>query len=145
MPHRYNEALIAGAVLSALAPLLQVGCIVYGAPWYRFFGAGENMARMAEAGHWRLHAARPRRPTRRAVHAGAEHRVSLVEFADLPRRGQCVFRRVAAGLDATLSTLPRVESNVRSESHLFWATGFGGIDEHAHDSSARAVWSLPTT
>lgn len=53
MPHRYNDALIAGAVLSALAALLHVGCIVYGAPWYRFFGAGEHMARMAEAGHWR--------------------------------------------------------------------------------------------
>jgi hypothetical protein len=53
MMRRHNPWLIAGAVLSALAALLHVGCIVYGAPWYRFFGAGEEMARMAEAGDWR--------------------------------------------------------------------------------------------
>lgn len=45
--------LILGAVLSTLAALLHVGCIVFGAPWYRFFGAGEQMARLAEAGSWR--------------------------------------------------------------------------------------------
>lgn len=35
----------------AVAALLHVGCIVFGAPWYRFFGAGERMARMADAGN----------------------------------------------------------------------------------------------
>jgi hypothetical protein len=47
-----NRFLIAAAVLSALASLLHVACIYFGAPWYRFFGAGEEMARMAEAGSW---------------------------------------------------------------------------------------------
>ena len=47
-----NTFLIAGAVLSALAAALHVGCIVFGAPWYRFFGAGERMAQMAIAGSW---------------------------------------------------------------------------------------------
>ncbi len=47
-----NAFLIAGAALSALAALAHAGCIVFGAPWYRFFGAGERMARMAEAGSW---------------------------------------------------------------------------------------------
>jgi len=47
-----NGFLIVAAVLSALAALLHVGCIYFGAPWYRFFGAGEDMARMAEAGSW---------------------------------------------------------------------------------------------
>ena len=47
-----NTFLIVGAALSALAALLHVGCILFGAPWYRFFGAGERMARMAAAGHW---------------------------------------------------------------------------------------------
>lgn len=42
--------LLAAAALSALAALLHVGCIVFGAAWYRFFGAGERMARLAEAG-----------------------------------------------------------------------------------------------
>jgi hypothetical protein len=46
-----NPWLIAGAVCSALAAALHLGCIVFGASWYRFFGAGERMARMAEAGH----------------------------------------------------------------------------------------------
>lgn len=45
--------LIAGALASALAALLHVGCIIFGASWYRFFGAGERMARLAEAGSWR--------------------------------------------------------------------------------------------
>jgi hypothetical protein len=49
--HR-NTLLIVGAALSALAALLHVGCILFGAPWYRFFGAGEKIARMAAAGHW---------------------------------------------------------------------------------------------
>jgi len=47
-----NAFLIAGATLSALAAALHVGCIVFGAPWYRFFGAGERMAQMAIAGSW---------------------------------------------------------------------------------------------
>lgn len=47
-----NTFLIIGAALSALAALIHVGCILFGAPWYRFFGAGERMARMAAAGHW---------------------------------------------------------------------------------------------
>lgn len=38
-------------MLSAAAALAHVGCIVFGAPWYRFFGAGERMALMAEAGN----------------------------------------------------------------------------------------------
>lgn len=45
-----NPWLITAAVLSGTAALLQVGCTFFGAPWYRFFGAGEKMARMAEAG-----------------------------------------------------------------------------------------------
>lgn len=47
-----NAYLLAGAALSALAALLHVGCIVFGASWYRAFGAGEKMAAMAAEGHW---------------------------------------------------------------------------------------------
>ncbi len=47
-----NKYLIAGATCSALAAIAHLGCIVFGAPWYRFFGAGEQMAKMAEQGHW---------------------------------------------------------------------------------------------
>lgn len=45
-----NKFLIAGSLASGLAALLHVGCIVYGAPWYRFFGAGEKMAQLADVG-----------------------------------------------------------------------------------------------
>lgn len=48
-----NPLLIAGAAGSAIASLAHLGCIVFGAPWYRFFGAGERMVRMAEAGNLR--------------------------------------------------------------------------------------------
>ena len=43
-----NPFLIAGGVLSALASLLHIAVIAGGPAWYRFFGAGEGMARMAE-------------------------------------------------------------------------------------------------
>lgn len=42
--------LILGGILSALAAVLHVAVIVSGPPWYRFFGAGEAMARAAERG-----------------------------------------------------------------------------------------------
>jgi hypothetical protein len=45
-----NRMLALGAVLSALAGLLHVAVIAGGPDWYRFFGAGERMARMAAAG-----------------------------------------------------------------------------------------------
>lgn len=45
-----NSFLLLGAGLSAIASLAHLGCIVFGASWYRFFGAGEHMARLAEAG-----------------------------------------------------------------------------------------------
>ncbi|MGY4396833.1 hypothetical protein ACVWZA_002018 [Sphingomonas sp. UYAg733] len=48
-----NDWLIAAGTLDALAALLHLGCIVGGPSWYRFFGAGEKMARLAEHGFWR--------------------------------------------------------------------------------------------
>ena len=44
--------LIVGGWLSALAALLHIGCIFGGPDWYRFFGAGEGMARAAARGDW---------------------------------------------------------------------------------------------
>lgn len=48
--HSHNPALILAAVLSAIAALLHVACIVGGPAWYRFFGAGERIATAAERG-----------------------------------------------------------------------------------------------
>jgi hypothetical protein len=47
-----NPWLVAGGCLSAAAAVLHLAVIAGGAEWYRFFGAGEAMARMAERGHW---------------------------------------------------------------------------------------------
>jgi len=46
-----NKFLVVAAICSGVVALLHLGCIVFGGDWYRFFGAGEQMAQMAEAGH----------------------------------------------------------------------------------------------
>lgn len=50
---RPNYWLVAGGTLSSLAALLHLAVIVGGPSWYRFFGAGEGMARMAEQGSFK--------------------------------------------------------------------------------------------
>lgn len=47
-----NPFLLVAAALSATAALLHVLIIIFGAPWYRFFGAGPRIVQMAAAGHW---------------------------------------------------------------------------------------------
>ena len=44
--------LIAGGWLSVAAALAHIACILGGPDWYRFFGAGEGMARAAARGDW---------------------------------------------------------------------------------------------
>lgn len=46
-----DPLLLAGGC-SAAAALAHVVCVAVGAPGYRLLGAGERMARAAEAGHW---------------------------------------------------------------------------------------------
>jgi hypothetical protein len=48
----FNAALVAAACLSAVAALLHVAIIFGGPDWYRFFGAGERLAKAAEDGQW---------------------------------------------------------------------------------------------
>jgi hypothetical protein len=45
-----NDWLIAGGIFSAAASLLHLACIAGGPDWYRFFGAGEELAQAAERG-----------------------------------------------------------------------------------------------
>jgi hypothetical protein len=45
-----NVFLILAGALSAIAAILHLACIYFGAPWYRFLGAGEQMAVLAEKG-----------------------------------------------------------------------------------------------
>lgn len=56
VPANPGSALLTiGGWLSLIAALLHVGCIIGGGDWYRFFGAGEAMARAAERGDWTPH------------------------------------------------------------------------------------------
>jgi hypothetical protein len=48
--HRSDRLLIAGGWLTGAAALLHVGIILGGPAWYRFFGAGERMARLDARG-----------------------------------------------------------------------------------------------
>ena len=52
MVNTVNPFLVAGAALSAVAALLHLACIAFGAPWYRFMGAGEQMVKMVSNGRW---------------------------------------------------------------------------------------------
>lgn len=45
-----NPWLVAAGLLSGAAAILHLAVIAGGPDWYRFFGAGEGMARMAELG-----------------------------------------------------------------------------------------------
>ncbi len=47
-----NRYLILAAILTGIAALVHLGCVIFGGDWYRFLGAGEQMARMAEEGLW---------------------------------------------------------------------------------------------
>lgn len=50
MPKPQNWPLVIGGWLSVAASVLHVAVIFGGPDWYRTFGAGEQMARLAEAG-----------------------------------------------------------------------------------------------
>jgi hypothetical protein len=52
MGNGVSQFLVAAAILNALAAALHVGCIIFGAAWYRFFGAGKRMAQLAASGNW---------------------------------------------------------------------------------------------
>lgn len=45
-----NPFLVAGAASSAVAAVLHIGCIVFGASRYRFFGAGRRMVQLSASG-----------------------------------------------------------------------------------------------
>ena len=47
-----SALLLLAAIFSGLAALAHVGVVIGGPAWYRFFGAGEGMARLAESGSW---------------------------------------------------------------------------------------------
>lgn len=52
MSENREPTLIFAGAGSLAASVLHLACIAGGPDWYRFFGAGERMARMAARGHW---------------------------------------------------------------------------------------------
>ncbi len=50
--HIGHYMLALAALLSFIAALLHIAIVFKGAAWYRFFGAGEQMARASEKGRW---------------------------------------------------------------------------------------------
>ncbi len=55
MPPHLNPWFLSAAACNAIAALLHIAIIFGGPAWYRFFGAGEEMARMAERGSLQPH------------------------------------------------------------------------------------------
>lgn len=51
-PTLVTRSLILAAAMAAIAAVLHFACIYLGAPAFRFLGAGEALARMAERGNW---------------------------------------------------------------------------------------------
>ena len=49
---KLNSSLMLAGILSCIASLLHLAIIIGGPEWYRFFGAGEQMAQMAAQGSW---------------------------------------------------------------------------------------------
>src|SRR5690606_27508854 len=47
-----SSVLLLAAAFSAVAALAHISVVVGGPAWYRFFGAGEGMARLAASGSW---------------------------------------------------------------------------------------------
>lgn len=48
----FNQYLAIAAVFNIIVSVLHVAIILFGASWYRFFGAGEKMVRLSESGSW---------------------------------------------------------------------------------------------
>lgn len=47
-----SRLLVVGAMLSGLAAVMHLACLVVGASLFRLLGAGEHMAQLYQAGHW---------------------------------------------------------------------------------------------
>ena len=86
-----NTPLVMGGSLSAAIALLHLGCIVVGPAGYRALGAGEQMARLAESGHWYP-------PTITAAIAGVLIVWALFAFSAGGMIGRLPFRRTVLTL-----------------------------------------------
>ena len=100
-----NLSLIIAGILSCTASLMHLAIIIGGPQWYRFFGAGEQMATMAAQGQW--------------------YPTLVTSFIALVLFGWALYAFSGAGLIAKLPLLKnRACGNYR---HLFsaWRSGSG--------------------
>lgn len=47
-----NKTLLVAAVFTLVAAILHLMCIAFGGKWYLAMGAGKEMARLSDSGHW---------------------------------------------------------------------------------------------
>ncbi|WP_435275409.1 hypothetical protein ACMAZF_19735 [Psychrobium sp. nBUS_13] len=116
-----NGFLIAAAVGNGLAALLHVGCIIFGASWYRFFGAGEQMAAWAEQGSMR--------PT------------IITSFIVIVL---CIFSMYALSAANVIRKLPLLKIGLVGITSLFLIRGVGGlflISSVTEQGSSFGLWS----
>jgi len=52
MTRTTSTLLVVAAMLSAIAALLHLACLIIGAPMFRLMGAGKQMAQLHLAGYW---------------------------------------------------------------------------------------------
>jgi len=131
-------ALVAG--LDALAALAHLACIALGAPAYRFMGAGERMARAAEAGQWRptlVTLAIAAGLAAMAFYAGA----AAAQLLPLPLQ-QVLLLVFAAVLLIRALAFPWLKSVLPDNSALFWwvSSGICLVMALVHDWEA---WQVP--
>jgi len=99
-----NILLLIAAMLNALVAIAHLGCIAFGASWYRFFGAGEQMAVWAEQGNIKA--------------TIITLCISLVLFS------WCVYAFSAAGL---IIKLPLIKFALISITSIYLLRGIGGL------------------
>ena len=94
MNDTYNIFLIIGAAFSAAAAVMHIGCIIYGASWYRFFGAGERMAQLASTGSLKITPAPERAKNDQLMSTAVMSDVTKVGIK-LPVEASCAIRSPA--------------------------------------------------
>ena len=133
-------ALALAAGLDALAALAHLACIALGAPAYRLMGAGERMARAAEAGQWRptlLTLVIAAGLAAMAFYAGA----AAAQLAPLPLQ-RALLLVFAAVLLVRALAFPWLKPVFPDNSALFWrvSSGICLVMALAHGWGA---WRLP--
>lgn len=113
-----NTPFLIGGALSAAIAVMHLGCIVVGPAGYRALGAGEQMAMLAESGHWYP-------PTITAVIAGALLVWASYAFSAGGIIGRLPFRRIVLSLVTGVYLLrglafPSLMALFPGNSQTFW-------------------------